>query len=129
MNEKWYNWCGWAGSFSFSNLVRKNLDLLPKYKQEKALLFWQEFEIEVCKPHDREFYEWWGLFAFLRSNIIFTYRFTMKLWWTSLWLQILSFPVISILMICNSWKYWHWCLPSNKRKAWKIWYMKSDTTD
>ena len=110
-----YNWCWWEWGIKFWKIVRHNIPLLPHFKQELASNLWHWIEIGVCKPHDYDFYRWGLLIAYLWANAKFTYRFTIKFWWTNLFLQLLMLPVVFIWMNIAWVKYFHWCLPWNKR--------------
>lgn len=105
-----HNWCWWEGWTSFSKIVRHNLKLLPKYKEDQWLLFWKSVEDDVCNPHDEDFYNWGFIYAYIKANSIFTYRFCRKLWWTNKLVQIISFPIMFIWMNIFWVKYFNWNL-------------------
>lgn len=113
-----YNWCWWEWGMNFWKIVRRNVPLLPHYKRRKALELWHGIEIEVCKPHDYDFYRGWLLLAYLWANAKFAYRFTIKFWWTNTLIQIIMLPVMFIWLNIGWVKYFHWCLPHKKRKIW-----------
>lgn len=114
-----YNGCGWEGGLSFSKVVRHNVELFPKYKAEKAIDLWEWIEDDICKPHDKRFYIWGLLYAYIKANFIFAYNFTLKLWWTNYIVFFLSFPILFIWLNVFWVSYFNWCMPWNKRIPWE----------